>query len=270
MTMQTREHDVLLFQNRPRLAAELYALVSGQPLPEFAEATVEDPALPEVRIATRRGDCLVTLRDARRRAVLAIVVEIQRARDPDKRRRWPLYAAAHASELGCPVVVLVVCTDRAVARWAERVADQIRREPTVLVLGPDAVPRLTDLPEERRSAELAVLSVQAHGREPDALGMVQAALRAAEGVPVDRVMVYFDLVMASVGEAIRRELEELMQPGKYEYQSEFARRYFGEGREKGKEEERLTLARRLLARGMSVAEVAELTELPEDQVRTLH
>jgi predicted transposase/invertase (TIGR01784 family) len=95
-------------------------------------------------------------------------------------------------------------------------------------------------------------------------------------------MVCFDRVMASVSEALRRELEELMQPGQYEFQSEFARRYFGEGRDKGIEEGieegiekgRLdalqTLARRLLARGMSVAELAALTELPEDQVRTLH
>jgi predicted transposase/invertase (TIGR01784 family) len=95
-------------------------------------------------------------------------------------------------------------------------------------------------------------------------------------------MVCFDRVMASVSEALRRELEELMQPGQYEYQSEFARRYFGEGREKGREEGReedreegrldaqQALARRLLARGMSVAEVAALTDLPEDQVHTLH
>jgi predicted transposase/invertase (TIGR01784 family) len=105
-------------------------------------------------------------------------------------------------------------------------------------------------------------------------GLVQAALQAAEGLPTEQVMVYFDLVMASVSEALRRELEELMQPGQYEYQSEFARRYFGEGREKGREEGRLdaqqALARRLLARGMSVAEVAALTDLPEDQVHTLH
>jgi hypothetical protein len=282
--MPTREHDalVLLFQNRPSLAAELYAWVSGQQLPDFVEARIEDPAVPELKISTRRGDCLVTLRDARQRVVLGIIVEIQRSQDPDKRWIWPLYSAAHASELGCPVVVLVVCTDRAVAAWAERTVEQIRRDPTVRVLGPDAVPRLADLPEARRSAELAVLAVQAHGREPDALSLVQEALEAADGLPTSLVMVYFDLIMASVSEALRRELEELMQPGQYEYQSEFARRYFGEGRDKGIEEgiekgiekgrldAQQTLARRLLARGMAVAEVALLTDLPEDQVRTLH
>jgi hypothetical protein len=259
-----------------------YALVSGQPLPDFVEARVEDPSVPELKIATRRGDCLITLWDADQRPVFAIIPEIQRSRDPDKRLIWPLYAAAHASELCCPVVVLVVCTDRAVAAWAERTAEQIRREPTVLVLGPDAVPRLTDLPEARRSAELAVLSVQAHGREPDAGALVQAALRAAETLPLAQVVVYWDQIMASVSEALRRELEELMQPGQYEFQTEFAKRYFGAGRDKGLEEgiekgiekgrldAQQTLARRLLARGMSVAEVSALTDLPEDQVRTLH
>ena len=183
--MPTREHDilVLLFQNRPSLAAELYALVSGQPLPDFVEARVEDPAVPEVMISTRRGDCLVTLRDARQRVVLGIIVEVQRSPDPDKRWSWPLYSSAHASELGCPVAVLVVCTDREVAAWAERMAERIHWEPTILVLGPDAVPRLTDLPPELRSAELAGLAVQAHGREPDASALVQAALQAADGLP---------------------------------------------------------------------------------------
>ena len=52
--MPTREHDVLvlLFQNRPCLAAERCRLVGGQPLPEFVDAVVEDPALPEEQVRT--------------------------------------------------------------------------------------------------------------------------------------------------------------------------------------------------------------------------
>jgi hypothetical protein len=89
--MQTREHDalVLLFQNRPRLAPELYALVSGQPLPDFVEARVEDPAVPELKLSTRRGDCLVTLRYASDRVLLGIIVEIQRSHHPRTEQTKP-------------------------------------------------------------------------------------------------------------------------------------------------------------------------------------
>ena len=55
---------------------------------------------------------------------------------------------------------------------------------------------------------------------------------------------------ASLDDAARRALENEMQPGKYEYKSDFARRYFGEGREQGRqegrEEGRLEAARSLL------------------------
>ena len=42
-----------------------------------------------------------------------------------------------------------------------------------------------------------------------------------------------------------------------------------EGRQDGRKERALELARKLLAEGMSVAKVAALTDLPEDEVRAL-
>ena len=51
------------------------------------------------------------------------------------------------------------------------------------------------------------------------------------------------LIRASLDEAARRVLEEEMESGKYEYKSDFARRYFGEGREEGRQEGRLEEAR---------------------------
>ncbi len=46
---------------------------------------------------------------------------------------------------------------------------------------------------------------------------------------------YFDLVLASLSKAARQELQA-MDPAKYEYQSEFARRYVAQGRAEGKVE----------------------------------
>ena len=60
---------------------------------------------------------------------------------------------------------------------------------------------------------------------------------------------YFDLILHSLSEVARQELQK-MDPAKYEYQSEFAKRYFGEGRsegrKEGREQARVELVLRLL------------------------
>ena len=63
-----------------------------------------------------------------------------------------------------------------------------------------------------------------------------AALTAARGLDDERGRLYADLVLASVDEAARAILEALMVSGKYEYQSDFARRYVAQGRAEGREE----------------------------------
>ena len=64
-----------------------------------------------------------------------------------------------------------------------------------------------------------------------------------------------------------------MQRGEYEYQSEFARKYFNQGLEqgieKGQDLTRRELASKLLARGNTVTEVAELTGLTTEEVLQL-
>ena len=68
---------------------------------------------------------------------------------------------------------------------------------------------------------------------------------------------YFDLVLASLSEAARQELQN-MDPAKYEYQSEFARRYVAQGRAEGKSEGRADLIARQLALRFGA---------PDDEVR---
>ena len=53
-----------------------------------------------------------------------------------------------------------------------------------------------------------------------------------------------------------------MQPGKYEFRSDFARQYYGAGREEGREEGRLHEARALLS-----ALVARRLDAVDDDVR---
>jgi hypothetical protein len=70
---------------------------------------------------------------------------------------------------------------------------------------------------------------------------------------------YADVVFASLSEAARRALEAEMRIEGYEYQSEFARRYFSEGKAagqaEGKAEGRIeSLLTILDARGLSVSD----------------
>ncbi len=104
---------------------------------------------------------------------------------------------------------------------------------TPLVLGPETVPIVRDDDEATRAPELAVLSVMAHGHEPDAILIAQAALGAARGLDDERAKLYADLVLLSVDHAARAILEALMANGTYEYQSDFARRYVAQGRAEG-------------------------------------
>jgi hypothetical protein len=133
------------------------------------------------------------------------------------------------------------------ARWAGRAIDLDGKNSfTPFVLGPSAVPLILDEAQARENPELAVLSVMVHGKAVDAEQSAQMALVAqAAIVPLDRERstLYNDLILSSLGEAARKVLQT-MALAKYEYQSDFARRYVAQGREEG----RVALLTRLLTR----------------------
>jgi hypothetical protein len=91
---------------------------------------------------------------------------------------------------------------------------------------------------------MAVLSALAHGNGPGGVTIALAAIDAIHGLPDERAKICFDLIRASLNEAVWRTLEGEMLHGKYEYKSDFARRYVGEGLERGQ----LQMARTLLLR----------------------
>lgn len=190
MPSQLHEALLLLFRNRPLLAPEL-------------------------------------LRDT-------LHVELaQLASDERKRFVWPVYVTSLRARLEVPVCLLVITADDHTARWASRpieLGGGSRFLP--LVLGPAGVPEITRYEDAQRDPELAVLSAMAHGSSGDTAKAAQIALAAqlaSLGLDEDRCRLYVDLVMASLSDAVRRELRE-MKPAKYEYQSDFAKQYIAVGR----------------------------------------
>ena len=248
MPSQLHEALLLLFRNRPLLAAELLRDALHVELPRFHEARIESADLTDLQPAEYRADLVVLLYEGE--PVLGIVVEVQLGPDEGKRFTWPVYATGLRARIRCPVCLLVVAAEEGVARWAARPIELGGGNRFVpLVLGPSGVPEVVDEEAARAGPELAVLSAMAHGRDADAekaLRIATAAVAVSVGLDPERASMYLDLVLASLSEAARKALQS-MDPAKYEYQSEFARRYFAEGRAEGRAERQVELVLRLLA-----------------------
>ena len=242
-------HEALLelFRNRPLLAPELLRDALGVTLPSFAEARIVSADLTEVQPAEYRADLVMRL--LQDEPVLGIVVEVQLSPDIDKRYAWPAYVANLRARLKCPVCLLVFAADEPTASWAGKPIDMGGSNSfTPFVIGPSGVPWITSEERAREDPELAVLSAMAHGRDPDIKRSAQVALAAQLAcleLDAERSKFYCDLVQHAVSEAARKVLQN-MDLSKYEYQSEFARRYVAQGRSEGRTEGRTDLLARLL------------------------
>jgi predicted transposase YdaD len=122
-----------------------------------------------------------------------------------------------------------------------------------------------------------MLSVMAH---PE-LEIAEVAIEAISQLPDDRRQLYLDVILMALPEALRRILEARMQG--YEYQSDFARKYYGQGiseglekgRKKGKREGKkeglraavMTLARTKLGK-LSVDDLAAIETVSDPHVLT--
>jgi hypothetical protein len=239
---QLHEALLLLFRNRPRLAPELLRDALHVELPAYTEARVESADLTDVQPAEYRADLVVLLYDGK--PVLGIVVEAQLAADDHKRFAWPVYAVGLRARMRCPVCLLIVSPHEPVARWASKpIMLGGGNVFTPIVLGPSGVPAVTDEARAVADPELAVLSSMAHGKDEDAdkaLRIAVAATTASVGLDAERSTLYFDLVVASLSEAVRKSFQA-MDRAKYEYQSDFAKRYVAEGRAEGEVHGRTTV-----------------------------
>ena len=234
MPSQLHESHLFLFRNQPELAADLIRGALGVTLPSYAEARMNSAELTEVQPPEYRADMVVELWKGT--PVYGIVVEVQLSKDERKCFAWPAYVANLRARLKCPVSLLIITADDAVARWAARcVHIGGLNQFTPYVLGPSGIPRVTDAALARRNPELAVLSAMAHGRDSNSQRAVEIALaaqKASIALDGDRSKIYCDLVMSSLDEAARQALTS-MDARTYVYQSDFARRYIAQGQAEG-------------------------------------
>ncbi|MPY82301.1 MAG: hypothetical protein GEV00_03080 [Actinophytocola sp.] len=100
-----------------------------------------------------------------------------------------------------------------------------------------------------------MLSAMAHGGAPDGDKVLSALLAGLRAVDDELAKLYADQVLAALPVAAQAWWEDMM-PIKietYEYESDFARRYYGQGKTEG---EAKALLRVLAARGIAVSDDA--------------
>lgn len=104
-----------------------------------------------------------------------------------------------------------------------------------------------------------MLSALVHGDAGEAPDIFGAAFEATACLDSERQRQYVDMILARWPELAPRVLEALMESGKYEYQSEFAKRYYGQGRAEGLELGREEGREEGRAQGLRSALLAVLT-----------
>lgn len=230
--MPSSRHETLIeiFRQQRTLAEDLLIETLGIAVPAHDKTTLVAADSVVLAPTEYRADAVVLLTD-NDIPVMAIIVEVQLGRDADKRWSWPTYLTTLRARYQCPTALLVLSLDPAIASWC--------REPITLgpgstvapqVIGPGNVPTVVDPAQARSEPELTVLSALAHAADPAPTSLLNALLVALGEVKPELANLYCDLVLAALPAAARRELEKLMTTGTYTYQSDFARRYVGEGK----------------------------------------
>ena len=226
-------HEVLreLFAKRPDLIAPLLEQRLHLPAEDMVAIDSErtDPRLkqllPDAVLACRSADGPLVI----------VIVEVHLQIEEVKRRVWPQYTATAHGRYRCPVLLVVVTPSPRVERWARQTIEVgPGHAMTPHVLGPNALPRL-DPAEVKRSPVLAMLSTLANVGDATCAEQALETLEALASWDEDADGRLGDILQAALPKAVRRRMEKLMRTGKYEYQSDFAKKYFARGEEKGRE-----------------------------------
>ena len=116
MATSSYETSHRIFQERPEILAPMFRIV-GVPLAEQACVEVLTPDATELRPLERRVDSVLRVTPPDGDGFL-LAIEAQGRRDADKPVNWAYYVAHLQAKYRSPVLLLVVCQDKATADWA--------------------------------------------------------------------------------------------------------------------------------------------------------
>ncbi|MFC6934535.1 hypothetical protein ACFQHO_32150 [Actinomadura yumaensis] len=143
MVSKRHEGPIHIIRNNPEVIAHLLRDAFGLVLPEYTSVINGSEEFTQVAPASYRGDNVVLLcgKDPARPS-LAVVAETQLKIDSDKPFTWPVYASVLRERKRCDVLLVVFCTRKSVAAWADTSIDlgHSRFQLRPLVIGPGTAP----------------------------------------------------------------------------------------------------------------------------------
>ncbi|MFT4188439.1 MAG: hypothetical protein QM621_07630 [Aeromicrobium sp.] len=224
-----------LIRRVPELMTQVLSSRFGVSVSPGLSASPFSEASRVIQPRTLHADAAFVFSDAHGTTRFAVVFEVQRAWDPEKRWSWPLYVTHLENEARVDAALMVYCPDARVgARYRDRLGDvgvSVRIHPFVVT--PDDLPLVLDPHQAEDSPELAVFGMMAHGREQrasDGFPAYAAAVEVlSERLGLDAATSYHDLVKAVMSAAVRDEWSEYMST------STIPRRWFSEDNQRAHE-----------------------------------
>ncbi|MEU3751789.1 hypothetical protein AB0H17_03325 [Streptomyces olivoreticuli] len=211
--MVTSRHEAShrIFQERPELLAPVFRLL-GVPLPAKAAVEVLTADVTEIRPLERRVDSVLRIapEEGSDGGGFLLAIEAQGRRDQAKAVSWAYYMSYLKAKYACPVLLLVVCHDKATADWA---AGPFRLGPDgwtslsvhPLVLGPGNVPVIIDPEEAAENLAMAAFSAMTHGSNQEAPAILDALARALGAADPETSTYYSELLEIGLGDPRAQE-----------------------------------------------------------------
>ncbi|MGW3628979.1 hypothetical protein ACWD7F_02235 [Streptomyces sp. NPDC005122] len=202
MVTSAHEGSHRIFQERPEILTPVFGVL-GIALPEKATVDAITTDVTETRPLERRVDTLLQVGPSDGDPFL-LAIEAQGRRDADKASSWAYYVAHLQAKYDLPVLLLVVCQDRATAKWAAGPFDCGARGWTTqrtcpLVIGPDNLPVITDRRTAAENPAMATFSALTHARSPDIDAILEALGRALQSMDEKSAEYYNEFLDVNLG-----------------------------------------------------------------------
>ncbi|MCJ1679173.1 hypothetical protein MTF65_17865 [Streptomyces sp. APSN-46.1] len=219
--MVTSNHEAShrIFQDRPELLAPVFRIL-GVPLPANATVEVLSADVTETRPLERRVDSVLRITPPHGDGGFLLAIEAQGRRDPDKAVSWSYYLSYLMAKYTCPALLLVVCQDKSTADWAAGPfrlggAGWTALSLHPLVLGPGNVPVIIDAEEAAQDLTLATFSAMTHGRDRNAMAILEALAEALETSAPESIAYYAELLEIGLGNTPARDIWRDLMPRTY-------------------------------------------------------
>jgi hypothetical protein len=242
------EHEALhrIFQHDPALFARAVARVLDIKMTEPCRMSELNVDLTETRPIERRADSVLRaefmIEDTEGDYIL--IIESQTDPENTRRKSWPYYITFVQNKYDCDVVLLVVCSKAATAKWAREPIRVGRRDLICLtvnpvVLGPDNVPTVTSVAEATSDLPFAVFSALTHSRGPKANGILETLAAALNTADADIAANLAEFTEAGLGDTPGLQIwRALMATETFSFVSEMRAKGRAEGHAEGHAEGR--------------------------------